>query len=53
MVGVARTSADLAGVDTVGPDAVHEAATFRALDTEPSFDIRDLLGVPAAPARAV
>jgi magnesium chelatase family protein len=52
IVRVARTIADLDGVDTVSADAVHEASTFRALDTEPSFDIRDLLGVPQAPARA-
>jgi magnesium chelatase family protein len=53
IVRVARTIADLDGEDTLGADAVHEAAGFRALDSEPCFDIRTLLGVPEVPARAV
>jgi len=52
IVRVARTIADLDGADTVGADCVHEASTFRALDTEPTFDIRQLLGPAPAPRDA-
>ncbi len=51
LVRVARTIADLDGEDTVGAGAIHDAATLRALDTEPRVDPRDLLG-PLPVARA-
>jgi magnesium chelatase family protein len=44
VVRVARTIADLDGKDVIGAEAVHEASSYRALDSEPALDPRLLLG---------
>ena len=43
IVRVARTICDLEGVDDIGPGAIHEAAAYRTLDTDPLVDPRGVI----------
>lgn len=40
LIKVARTIADLTGIDTIDSDCIREAAGYRALDTDPGVDVR-------------